>query len=246
MSGAVQDGLGPFDPYWTRDIPSPRRGRAWRRRILFGAAVVALMIGGAQFAPSRPPLGGPGANVAEASRAVETLDPAAPPAFSLEGFEPARVHYEARIAAASGERRDSLSVGALDGAAPGLRLEVARESGARAASSLYVAAAETAAGAGAAVERLGATRNLVTAEGPLEWAELTLAGREGACAAFRLAPRGGAALRGVVCGAGGASLEAGAIACLVERIELTKAGREAGYADLLGAPHRAACRTPLG
>jgi hypothetical protein len=247
MSGvSAQDGLGPFDPYWTRNVPPPRRGRAWRRRVLFGAAVVAMMIGAAVLAPSRPPAAEPGARVAEASRPIEMLDPAAPPSFSLEGLELGQVHYEARFAAAGGDRRDALNVGTLEGEAPGLRLEVWRESGARAALSLYVAAAETAAAAGAAVERLGATQNLVTADGPLEWAELKLAGRAGGCAAFRLAPRNGAALRGVVCGAGAASLEAGAISCLVERIEITKAGHEAGYADLVAAPRRAACRTPLG
>ena len=201
------------------------------------------MIGAAALAPSRLPAAAPGAGVAEASRPVERLDPAAAPAFSLDGLEPGHTHYEARIAAASGDRRDALSVGTLEGDAPGLRLEFAHESGARIALNLYVAAAETAAGAGAAVERLGATQNVVTADGPLEWADLTLAGRERGCAAFRLAPRNGAALRGVVCGA---SVDSAAIVCLVEKIEITKAGREAGYADLLAAPRHAACRTPLG
>jgi hypothetical protein len=244
MSGAsAQDGLGPFDPYWTRSVPPPRRGRAWRRRVLFGVGVVALMIGAAELAPSRLPAARPSASVAETSRPIETLDPAAPPAFSLEGLEPSRTHYEARIAAAGGDRRDALSVGTFDGDAPSLRLEVARDSGARAPLSLYVAAAETAAGAGAAVERLGAAQTLVTADGPLEWAALTLVGRERSCAAFRLAPRNGAALRGVVCGA---NVDSAAIACLVEKIEITKAGREAGYADVLAAPRRAPCRTPLG
>jgi hypothetical protein len=255
MSGvSAQDGLGPFDPYWTRNVPPPRRRRAWRRRVFFGAAVGAATIGAAMLAPSRPRVGmpstsvaEPGASVAEATRALETLDPAAPPVFSLEGLEPNRARYEARVAATGGDRRDALSVGTLEGAAPGLRLEISHESGARAALSLYVAAAETAAAAGAAVDRLGAPQTLVTVDGPLEWAELTLAGRERGCAAFRLAPRNGAALRGVVCGAAEASLEASAISCLVEKIEITKAGREAGYADLLGASsRRAACRTPLG
>jgi hypothetical protein len=248
MSGAsARDGLGPFDPYWTRDVPSPRRGRAWRRRVAVAAAIVVAMIGAATLAPSRAPVTERAASVDDPARPIEMLDPEAAPVFALEGVEAAHSQYEARIDRVGGERRDALSVGALDGDAPGLRVELWREAGGRRALSLYVAAAETAAAAGAAVERLGATQSLVTLDGPVEWAELALAGRERGCAAFRLAPEGGAELRGVVCASGGANIEPTAIACLIEKLTPTKAGREAGFGALLRAPaHRAACRTPLG
>ena len=204
-------------------------------------------VGAAALTPSRSPVIEFGSSVVKAARPVELVDAPAQPALSLNGIEAAQVRAEARIDPATGDRTDALSVGALDGGGPGLRLEVRREGAGRAALSLYVATAETAASAGAAIERLGATRNVATVEGPVEWAELTLAGRARGCAAFRLAPLGAGSMRGVVCGGAGAAIDAAAIACLVEKLSLTKAGREAGYGDLLrAAPRRAPCRTPLG
>jgi hypothetical protein len=126
-------------------------------------------------------------------------------------------------------------------------VELWRNDGRRAAISLFVAAAETAAAGGAAVERLGSVQSLASASGPIEWAALTLAGSGGrGCAAFRLAPRVGG-LRGVVCAASGATVDEAALSCLIERLSLTKAGREAGFADVLkpGPARRATCRTPV-
>ena len=75
----------------------------------------------------------------------------------------------------------------------------------------------------------------------------TLAGRARGCAAFRLAPLAPAPCAASSAAVRGAAIDAAAIACLVEKLSLTKAGREAGYGDLLrAAPRRAPCRTPLG
>src|SRR5208283_4589642 len=98
------------------------------------------------------------------------------PALALEGTAADQVSHETRLDRAGPGRSDTLGVGRLDGPGPGMRVELWRDRGRRAAVSLFVAAAETAAAGGAAVERLGATQKLASASGPIEWAALTLAG----------------------------------------------------------------------
>ena len=72
MSGATAGGgLGPFDPYWTEDVAPPRRGHAWRRRVVFGVAVVLAMVGAAALTPSRSPVIEFGSSVVKAARPVE-------------------------------------------------------------------------------------------------------------------------------------------------------------------------------
>jgi hypothetical protein len=247
MSGETAHGLGPFDPYWTDDVRPPRRGDGWRRRLVFGAAAALAMVGVASIAPSRQPPEDAGVSVAEASRPSEVVDVSAAPALALDGVAADEISHETRIDRAGAGRSDALGVGRLDGVGPALRVELWRDGGREAAASLFVAAAEIAAAGGAAVERVGAPETLASASGPIEWAGLTLAGGRGrGCAAFRLAPRGGG-LRGVVCAAAGAAVDEASLACLIERLSLTKAGREAGFADVLkpGPARRAACRTPL-
>jgi hypothetical protein len=247
MSGGTAHGLGPFDPYWTGDVKPPRRGNGWPRRLAFGLGAALAMVGVAALAPLRPPAEDSGASVVAASPPSEVVDFSAAPALALEGVSADQVSHETRLDRAGPGRSDALGVGRLDGPGPALRVELWRDRGRRAAVSLFVAAAETAAAGGAAVERLGATETLASASGPIEWAALTLAGGgDRGCAAFRLAPRVGG-LRGVICAASGATVDEAALACVVERLSVTKAGREAGFADVLkpGPARRAACRTPL-
>jgi len=247
MSGGTAHGLGPFDPYWTDDVRPPRRGYGWRRRLVFAAAAALAMVGVASLAPLRPPAKDSGASVVAASPSSEVVDFSAAPAIALEGVSADQVSHETRLDRAGPGRSDTLGVGRLDGPGPAIRIELWRDRGRRATVSLFVAAAETAAAGGAAVERLGATETLDSASGPIEWAALTLAGGgDRGCAAFRLAPRIGG-LRGVICAASGATVDEAALACVIERLSLTKAGREAGYADVLkpGPARRATCRTPF-
>jgi hypothetical protein len=222
MSGAAaRDGIGPFDPYWSYAIAPPRRRGGWRVRILFAGLMVTAAIGAAALTPGRSP---DARRPVAASQSPETPD-----------------------LGDAGDRRDVLSIGALSGDAPGLRLETLRSGGGRATPGLYVAAAEIAAAGGATVEKLGATQRLVTAAGPLEWSELALAGHERGCATFRFAAGEASGFRGVVCAAAGASVAANEIACLAERIALNRTGKEGALAEALRAPpHRGACRTPLG
>ncbi len=247
MTGGTAHGLGPFDPYWTDEVKPPRRGSGWPRRLAFGLGAALAIVGVAALAPLRPPAESAGTGVVAASPPSETFDFSAAPALALEGTSVDQIRHETRIDRAGPGRSDTLSVGRVEGPGPALRVEAWRDDGRRTAVSLFVAAAETAAAGGAAVERLGATQTLASASGAIEWARLTLAGGgDRGCAAFRLAPRVGG-LRGVVCAAAGATVDEAALACVIERLSLTKAGREAGFADVLkpGPARRASCRTPF-
>ena len=247
MTGGTAHGLGPFDPYWTDEIKPPRRGSGWSRRLAFALAAALAMVGLAALAPVRSPSESAGTSVVAASPASEVVDLSAAPALALEGVSADKASHETRVDRAGPGRSDTLSVGRVEGSGPALRVEVWRDSGRRSAVTLFVAAAETAAAGGAAVERLGARQTLASASGPIEWAALTLAGGgERGCAAFQLIRRVGG-FRGVVCAASGATVDEAALACVIERLSLTKAGREAGFADVLqaGSSRRATCRTPF-
>jgi len=247
MSRGTTHGLGPFDPYWTSDVAPPRRGSGWRPRLAFGLAAALALVGVATLAPLRPSIEESGASVVAASPPGEVVDVSALPALALDGADANPIRYESRHDRAGPGRSDALSLGQLAGPGAALRVELWRDSGRRAAVSLFVAAAETAAAGGAAVERLGAPHRLASPSGPIEWAALTLAaGGDRGCAAFRLAPRVGG-LRGVMCAASGATVDEAALACAIERLSLTKAGRDAGFAEVLkpGPPRRAACRAPF-
>jgi hypothetical protein len=247
MTGETAHGLGPFDPYWTDAIKPPRRGSGWPRRLAVGLAAALAMVGAAALAPLRSPSESAGTSVVAASPPSEVVDLSAAPALALEGVSADQISHETRIDRAGSGRSDTLSVGRVEGPGPGLRVELWRDAGRQRTVSLFVAAAETAAAGGVAVERLGATKTLASASGPIEWAALTLAGGGGrGCAAFRLAPRVGG-LRGVVCAASGATVDEAALACVIERLSLTKAGREAGLGDVLkpGPARGATCRTPF-
>jgi hypothetical protein len=245
----TNDGLGPFDPYWTDDVPPPRRSRrGWRGRIFLGVTAAAGLVGAALYlsAPSQEPTVPP--SLGGAAALSETVDPNLAPLFTFDAGEGRQAEYEARIVAATGGRRDLYSVGVLGGDAPALRLEVQTRAKAAPSSSLFVEVAEQAAAFGAAVERLEVSHNLATAQGPVEWSELTLAGLQRSCAGFRLLGRGDIGLRGLACAAPGAKLDAAALSCLIDRIALTQAGRDAGLGGLLKGPdaRRPGCRVVVG
>ena len=115
---------------------------------------------------------------------------------------------------------------------------------------MFVEIAEQSAGFGAVVERLGSSRILAGPHGPVEWAELTLAaGRERRnCVGFRVASRADSRLRGVACAGSGDKIDADGLSCLLDRLALTRAGREAGLADLVKGANagRPTCRAAIG
>ncbi len=245
----VRSGLGPFDPYWSDDPPQPRRrSRGWGRRVALGLAAAAGLVGAAVLAAA-PPASAPRPEAAAglAPASSETVDPTLAPLFGFEAADGARARYEARIDRADGARRDVLSLGALDGDGPAVRLEMWKNASGRGAGSLFVEIAEAAAGFGAAVERLGTSRLMSRPQGPVEWADLALANGRAArsCVGFRFAVRSGGGLRGVACAAVGGKIDAAALTCLIDRIAVTRAGREAGFAGPAknAADRNAACRS---
>jgi hypothetical protein len=245
----AQSGLGPFDPYWSDDGARSRRSwRGWGRRVALGLAAAGLV--GATVLACAPPSAPRPAAAALAPAPIETVDPTLAPLFGLEGADGARAHYEARVERATGARRDAYSLGALDGDGPALRVEMWRHASRRAAGSLFVEIAEEAAGFGAAVERLGTSRLLTSSQGPVEWGDLTLASGRAArsCVGFRVVAGSDGGLRGVACAAAGEKIDAAALSCLLDRLALTRAGRDAGFADVVkgAGVRRPACRAPIG
>ena len=236
MSGvSAQSGLGPFDPYWTGNSPRPGRiWRGWGGRVAFALAAGAALVGVAVFSSAPPSAPGPAPATVLAPQSSEILDPTLAPLFTVETADGARARYEARIDRTTGARRDAYSLGAIDGDGPALRIEMWK-SKAGSAASLFVEIAEEAAASGAAVERLGGSQLLASSQGPVEWADLTLAGgrAQRGCVGFRLLARAEGGLRGVACAPAGAKVDAGVLSCLVERLVLTRAGRDAGFADIV-------------
>ncbi|HYA72036.1 MAG TPA: hypothetical protein VEF36_02650 [Roseiarcus sp.] len=248
---AAHSGLGPFDPYWADDAPRPGRDRrGWGRRIALGLAAGAGLVGVTALAPGPSSAPSPASASAPAPASSETVDPALAPLFTFETADGARARYEARIDRARGARRDAYSLGALEGDGPALRVEIWKSASARAPGSLFVEIAEETARFGAAVERLGVSQIATSSQGPVEWADLTLAGARGKrdCVGFRFLGRADGGLHGVACAAAGAKIDAGVLSCLADRLALTRAGREAGLADIVKSAgiRRPSCRAAIG
>ena len=246
----AHSGFGPFDGYWADEVYEPRRiRRGWGRWAGLGLAAGAALLGVAVLSSAPPVAPRPAPAPAVAPPSSEIVDPTLAPLFSFQTAEGARARYEARTDRATGARRDAYSLGALDGEAAALRVETWKSAGGGAAG-LFVEIAETAAASGAAVERLGVSQFLASSQGPVEWAELTLAGGRGrrACVGFRRLARADGGLRGVACAAVGGKMDAAALSCLLDRLAITRAGREAGFADIVknAVGRRAACRAAIG
>jgi hypothetical protein len=245
---SVGSGMGPFDPLWTGEArkPSPLRRFLRRGAALALAAAIAV---GATLASA--PESAPSAVVAVAppSLSSEVVDSSLAPLFAFPSESPG-ARYDARIDRATGARRDVYSLGALDGDAPAMRVEMWKDPSKRTPASLFVEIAEEAAAFGAVVERLGVSQIATSLQGPVEWAELTLAGErpQRSCVGFRLAGRADEGLRGVACAAIGAKIDAGDVACLLDRVALTRAGREAGMPDIIksAGARRSSCHAAIG
>jgi hypothetical protein len=213
-------------------------------------AAVAAAVGVSALAPGSTSAPGQASRLGAATPSSEVVDPSLAPLFALEGSEGAQARYEARIDRTTGARRDTVSLGALDGAAPALRIEMWRNASGRLAGSLFVEIAEELAAFGSAVERLGASQTLASSQGPVEWADLRLAGARAqrSCIGFRSVTGVGGGLRGVACAATGGKIDAAGLNCLIDRLALTRAGRGAGPGDIVRSPgvRRPTCRAAIG
>lgn len=241
--------LAPADRWWAEGASRPRRpARGWLARAAFGLVAAAGVVGAAALA-SAPPGAPPSEAAASPPVESEILNSSLAPAFELDGEGALRPRYEAWVERKSGGRRDAVSVGALAGAAAAVRVEMWRRPAAGIAGSLFVEVAEQAAAAGAAVERWGGSAIAASGQGPVEWAEATLdaGGERRACVGFRLLGRVDGGLRGFACAAKGAKLDGASASCLVDRVALTRAGRKAGFGDVVKetTSRRGACRGAL-
>jgi hypothetical protein len=251
MNGiATRNGLRPFDPYWTDEIRAPRGlWQGWGGRAAVGLTASAALIGAALVASPPAPTARTTAPAAVAPASIETVDPNLAPLFAFEAPEGARALYEARTDAATGARRDIYSLGALGGEGSAVRIEMWKRAGAATSGSLFVDVVEQAATSGAVVARVEAAKILTGADGPVEWTSLTLAGAGAsrACVGFRFVARGDIGLHGLACAAEGARIDAAALNCLLDRLSLTHAGREAGFGDIVkgAGTRRPGCRAPI-
>jgi hypothetical protein len=120
----------------------------------------------------------------------------------------------------SGGREDTLRLGAFDEPAAHLHLVAARVDRAQPTSTFFVDLVRQAASAGLGVARSAQPSSVATKLGPIETAEVVLAGAsERACLAFRHERADpGFRLSGWLCGAGGIPVEPARLACLVDRL----------------------------
>ena len=138
--------------------------------------------------------------------------------------------YTARRHGAGAGRQDTLVFGSLDGREPYVRMNIYR-AGAEAASAaaFFVELARRAAEDGAAILRSGQPTPLPTRFGGFEAADATLAGPRGeaACLGFRLMSDTPALrISGYACGTDAAPLDRGALACILDRLDLVSAGED--------------------
>lgn len=226
-----------------RPAPSARGGGfgvAMTRAV--AAAGIGLLLLAVSQAPSRAP-----APIAETEAPLAVGAGLAPLASLSLGGSHESAGYVARSRGASGERRDTLTLGQWADDAPYLSLTLRTD--ARPQGSFFVELATQSAQQGFGVLRSASPENFAGGRAPIEWARATLSGqgRERACAGFRLLSGGAAHISGFACGAGDAPPDRAVILCLIDALALSDAGRAAGLgAALPGAPvRRAACARGL-
>jgi hypothetical protein len=158
--------------------------------------------------------------------------------------------YQARMRHGGGERSDTLTYGEIGG--DGLFFRVAAHTGMStpSAPSLFVELAKQSAELDAAVIRATSPESYPTPRGPVEWADVILAARDGqrSCIGFRLARTARAELSGLACGPHASPIEPATLDCLIDRLSATRAGAEAGLGEALRGdpPTATACRGVAG
>jgi hypothetical protein len=147
----------------------------------------------------------------------------------------APVHYQARVRNDTEERWDTLTFGDAGGDDILFRVTLRSTKSALARASLFVELAKQSAEIGAAVVHATNPQFYATARGPVEMADVTLAGVKGErpCLGFRFDRAQSVDLSGLACGAHGATLDRAALTRLVDRLSATESGVEAGLGEVL-------------
>lgn len=197
------------------------KGLVWLCRILFTcASVAALAYLAEQTDRNDAP---PGIRDIAAPELVAPAPlwqplPPSPPVFAIDRSA-APVAVEARRHR-SGGREDTLAIG-TPGSPDSGRIVLAQGI-AETSDSFFVDLVRRAAQAGLSVTRNAQSTSMATKFGPVETAEVTLAGEgERNCRAFRfIDPEANFAFRGWLCGSGPDEVEEARVACLIDRIVL--------------------------
>ncbi|AWM88756.1 hypothetical protein [Microvirga sp. 17 mud 1-3] len=205
-------------------LPRSRSRLPWLRMALLSGLSIAALVYFAHEEGSRPlPPGAPGAVPAsvlvappppwrplpQAAPAYVLDKPFAPPVFS------ARAHI-------SGGREDTFVLGRFGDSRHG-RISLVQGDAGTERRSFFVDIVRRAAEAGLSVTRNAQSRMAATKFGPVEMAEVTLAGTaEQTCQAFRFAdPETAFGFQGWLCGAEARIVDEAQAACFIDRIALS-------------------------
>ncbi len=221
------------------------RKRQPRRRLLLFALAIAGLAWFCEAPPYAPAPDQASSGVAPRLAAF-VEDARLPPLFDIAGLS-APIRYRAQANPTDGSRKDHLTSGGASAADSFFTATLRRGPSALAPEQFFVDMAGIAAEIGAAVERSGVPILESTWRGPVQIAELTLSAAGGArnCLGFRLALGVGASLSGLSCAAQANAADRAGLACLLDRLTLTKAGRDLSLGEVASKPGaRPACRKP--
>lgn len=213
-------------------------------RAPFGAAALAAgLIGFAVVLARTAPLPLPTKTAAPAAPFPAWIDiPHPMELFSLSapGLSSSNLLYQARRHQTGGGRQDTLTFGTFTGGGPFLRLTLYRVGAEPVPQEpFFLEIARIAATANLAVTRSLASTELATRFGLFEAADIDLAVGKGApmpCLGFRGAGLGGGfRISGFACGTPERPLSRPALACLLDRLDLSSAGDDASLAEFFAA-----------
>lgn len=251
IGGAALDGVFPHDFATGGRRARADQARAPRERLRAGGLLALCLLSGVMISRTwnKASVIAPNATAPQVARfsADERLAPLA--VFAGRDEDQAPTRYVARVNVATGERRDSLTWGEAEA---GLLFRVALHSGPlpQARSSLFVALATQSAELGAAVVHATTPQRYETAQGAIEWADMTLSDRNGErpCVGFRTIQPLNVDLSGFACAGRGASMDRASLECLIDQLTPTDAGIAAGWGEILTSdPNRTkACPRRVG
>ena len=234
--GQESQGAQPGDDIQVRQTRERPAARKIKRNVLLGLMfTVPLVVLALCHASNRSvnPIG-------SATAAVESATPGdEQPTLVTNGARLKSLErIEASVDAGSGEVRELYGSGSVAGVDPMLRLDFRSRTRDGKAAGFSGAIADSMAKLGVSVRKMGASQALATARGPMEWADLMISTSTGpkSCLAFGAAPANDKRMTGMLCGVDGTRPDLAALACVIDRLELTKSAVKAGFDRLLPGP----------